>query len=210
VRVFQPIAAPGGPLGGGAHPGDDRGLSDLGRAFLSRMAELARAAGPGPRPILDLAGMNPATMADSLRWYAEDPANRETLPIMMSQAAFDDPPLNDDSTPSSRIVRELRSLGCVIGLTPGLPGIATPDDLKRFIDAIAAIPFLGQSGHAGIAIASDLMRVERAVPGLGSARDIVRWLVQAFDRPTAARIAADHARDLLLRSIGGAAAGSAT
>jgi hypothetical protein len=97
---------------------------------------------------------------------------------------------------------EVRSRGGAIGLTPGLPGSETPDEVRRLIDAIASLPFEGQIGHAGLAIGSHLLGTKRAAPGLASAREITRWLGQTFDRETAAAIAAGNARHLLLRSVG--------
>jgi microsomal dipeptidase-like Zn-dependent dipeptidase len=93
---------------------------------------------------------------------------------------------------------EIRSRGGVVGL----PGCETPDELKRLIDAVAALPFEGRSGYEGIAIGSDLLGIARTAPGLASARDITRWLGKTFDRETASSIAAGNATRLLLRSAG--------
>ena len=83
VRVFQAVADDGGVLGGSASPGDDRGLTDLGRAFLARVAELARDGESRPRPILDLAGMNAMTISETLRSYDDADVNRANLPLAL-------------------------------------------------------------------------------------------------------------------------------
>jgi membrane dipeptidase len=202
VRVFQPVATEGGRLGGSTAPGDDRGLTDLGRAFLARIAELSQGDAAGPRPILDLAGMNATTMADTLRWYDEAQISPGKLPIATTHGTGSYQPLLDRSSRDTPILAEVRSRGGVIGLTPGLPGCETTDELKRLIDAIADLPFEGCSGYEGIAIGSDLLGVDRTATGLASARDITRRLGQEFDRQTAASIVAANARRLLLRSAG--------
>ena len=52
---------------------DERGLSDLGRAFLETLAAVAPD-GPGPRPIIDLAHSNPSATSDILAWFEADAA----------------------------------------------------------------------------------------------------------------------------------------
>src|SRR5262249_46028021 len=153
-------------------------------AFLARIADLARGADAGPRPILDLAGMSATTMADTLRWYDEESASPQKLPIAVSHGTGSYHAVLDGSSPDARILGEIRSRGGVVGLTPGLPGCETPDELKRLIDAVAALPFEGRSGYEGIAIGSDLLGSDRTAPGLASARDITRWLGKTFDRET--------------------------
>lgn len=199
VRVWQPVGSGGGVLGGSTTVGDDRGLTDLGRAFLDRLAGLAGAAGAGPRPILDLAGMNGRTVDDTMLWYDQA---REKLPIGVTHGIGGDRGLLDGSSPEARILGEVRSRGGTVALTTGLAGSGTADDFKGLIEAVAALPFEGRPGYEGIAIASDLLGLEETAPGLSSAREIVRWLGRAFDPPTASAIAARNAESLLLRSVG--------
>ena len=187
VRVFQPIAAQGGDLGGSATSGDDPGLTDLGRTFLDRLAGRTP---PRPRPILDLAGMGPRTIADALQWLDRQPPSARPLIAVTHGLA------------GSESLREIRLRGGVVGLTPGRPGCETADDLKRLIDAIAAMPFAGRDGYEGIAISSDLLDVDRPPAELRNAREIVRWLRRAFDRNVADAIAAGTATSLLLQSVG--------
>lgn len=202
VRVFQPVAIPGGTLGGSSAGGDDRGLTELGRSFLARIVALARGGEARPRPIVDLAGMNARTMADSLGRLDEGDASPGELLIAVSHGTGGYQALLDGSSPDARALAEVRSRGGVIGLTPGLSGCEAPDELRRLIDAMASLPFEGRPGHEGLAIGSHLLGDERAAPGLASVREITRWLGQTFDRETAAAIAAGNARRLLLRSAG--------
>ena len=174
IRVFQPVASERGVLGGSTAPGDDRGLTDLGRAFLGRVAELSAGGDARPRPILDLAGMNAATMADALRWSEEGPASRGMLPIAMSHGTGGYRALLDGSSPDARNIAEVRARGGVVGLTPGLPGCETPDELKHLIDAIAERSHEGHPGYEGIAVGSDLLERDQTPAGLGSARDFTR------------------------------------
>jgi membrane dipeptidase len=204
VRMFQPIAASSGVLGGSTEPGDDRGLTDLGRAFLGRLAGLAADDEAGPRPILDLAGMNAATITDAFRWLDEDPSSRGKLVLASSHGTAGYRDLFETSSADSRNLHELRSRGGVIGLTPGLPGCKTVEELKALVDRVVGIPFEGRDSPEGIAIGSDLLGVERPLPGLESARGISRSFDHSFDRKTAAAIVAGNARRLLLRSAGAA------
>jgi membrane dipeptidase len=202
VRVFQPVAGPGGVLGGSSAPGDDRGLTDVGRAFLDRIRDLSRGGVAAPRPILDLAGMNATTMADTLRWYDETRSSQTTLLVAVSHGTGSYQALLDGSSQDAWNLVGVRSCGGVIGLTPGLPGCATPDELKQLIQTVADLPFEGHAGYEGIAVGSDLLSAERTAPGLASARDITRRLGQEFDRKTAAAIVAGNARRILFRSVG--------
>lgn len=202
VRVWQPVAAGGGALGGANVPGDDRGLTDLGRAFLDRLAGLGSPGDAGPRPILDLAGMSVATTADTLRWYDGVPRGQAPLPIAVTHGTGTYVPFLDGSTPEARLVAEVRMRGGVIGLTPGLPGGETVDAMKTLIEAVAAVPVPGRSNFEGLAIGTDPLGIDRGVPGLASAREIARWLGRSFDRGTAAAIAARNTQRLLLRSVG--------
>ncbi len=204
VRMFQPIAGSPGVLGGSSEPGDDRGLTDLGRAFLGRLAGLASDGEAGPRPILDLAGMNAATMADAFRWLDADPSSRRKLLLASSHGTAGYRGLFEASSPDFRNLHELRSRGGAIGLTPGLPGCETVEELKSLVDLIAGIPFEGRESSEGIAIGSDLLGVEQPLPGLESARGLARWFDRSFDRKTAAAIVAGNARRLLLQSAGAA------
>jgi membrane dipeptidase len=202
VRVFQPVAAGEGVLGGSTVPGDDRGLSDLGRAFLTRLAGLVQLAEPGPRPILDLAGMNARSAADTLRWLDENQVQAGRFPLVVSHGSHGYRELREDSSLDHRNLRDIRSRGGVIGLTPGLAGCETADEVKLLVEVVAAIPFEGRPGHEGIAFGSDLLGVDRTVPELAAARDITRWPGRAFDRETAISITGGNARRLLLRSAG--------
>ncbi len=198
VRVFQPIAATEGNLGGSMAPGDDRGLTELGRALLDRLAGLANDPA-GTRPVLDLAGMNAATMTDVLKWLE---TSGTALPVALSHGTIDYRSILDGSATGVRVVRNLRARGVVIGLTPGLPGAEGPDELKSLVDAIAAIPFEDEPGPEGIAIGSNLMGVDRSAPGLASAREMTRWIAKSFDRATGAAITSGNAGRLLLRAVG--------
>lgn len=204
VRVFQPIAVSGGDPGGSSEPGDDRGLTELGRAFLDRLATLASGGDADPRPILDLAGMSSQAKIEALRWYDENAIaeNRGRLLLVVSHGTGDYRGLDDPASPQSLELAELRARGVTIGLTPGLPGCETADELKALIDAIATVPFEGRRGFEGIAIGADLLGVDHAIRELDSARGLARWLEAMFDRETSAAIVARNARKLILGSAG--------
>ncbi len=198
VRVFQPIAAAEGDLGGSIASGDDRALTELGRALLDRLATLASHS-TGPRPAIDLAGMNARTISDVLSWHD---ASGALLPIALTHGTIDYRAFLDGSNAGARLVEDLRARGVVIGLTPGLPGSESPDELKEVINAIAEIPFEGRPGPEGIAIGSDLMGLERPASGLGSAREMARWIGKSFDRAKGAAMTSGNAERLILQMAG--------
>src|SRR5579885_1514274 len=157
VRVFQPVASGASVLAGSSDPGDDRGLTELGRAFLDRLAELASPGGSGPRPILDLAGMSARSIDETLGHLDDQPSPRGRSLVALSHATIRYRDLLDPSSPASRILADLRDRGGVIGLTPGLSGCETVEELKDVVERIATLPFEGRSGYEGIGIGSDLL-----------------------------------------------------
>jgi membrane dipeptidase len=191
VRVFQLVDGPGGRLAGSDQPGDDRGLTELGRAFLAQLAELASVGPTGPRPIVDLAHLNSRSRADVLHWAEHHGAPAGSLLLINSHGGSDPQHLD-----------RMRALGVVIGLTPSAPSAASPAELHAAIETLAAIPFEGRAGYEGIAIGTDLLGIDQPSAGLEDVGRIARWLARTFDRPTAAALAAGNARRLLLRSVG--------
>jgi membrane dipeptidase len=202
VRVFQLVAHHAGLLAGSDHSGDDRGLTELGRDVLARLAELAPGADTGPRPVLDLAHLNSQSRADVLRWFEHDSVRSRSLLLVHSHGAWDGlPPVEPGGTGPADLPR-MRALGGVVGLTPCTSSYPSPTGLQTAIDTIASIPFEGRAGYEGIAIGSNLLGIEQPTPGLHDAGRIARWIGRSFDRPAAAALSAGNARRLLLRSVG--------
>jgi membrane dipeptidase len=199
VRLFQPVYGPANVLAGSSAVGDDRGLTDLGRAFLDALADLA---GDGPRPLLDLAHLNPGSAADVLSWLeADDGRGRWVLPVYSHGA----PSHEGFATPralSLDNLRRLRALGGVIGFSVGPPFYSTAESLKASIEAAAAIPFQGTPGFEGLAIGTDFLGVDRTLPGLGHVADVVAWLSRTFGPAEAAALIQGNARSLLTRALG--------
>ncbi|HEX8203700.1 MAG TPA: membrane dipeptidase [Isosphaeraceae bacterium] len=201
VRLFQPVYAPTGVLGGSSAPGDDRGLTSLGRDFL-RVLDDAAAAAPGSRPLLDLAHLNPATAGDVLAWF--EAGTRRLLPVYSHGA------LRHEGFPHPRAItpenlRRLRALGGTVGLTPAFH--ETAEALKAGIEAAAALPWRGREGYEGIALGTDFLGVERVAPGMGRAAEVVSWVRAAFEPRAAALLIRENAARLLARAVG---AGPAT
>jgi membrane dipeptidase len=201
VRVFQLVASAGSRMGGSDAPGDHRGLTEMGRTVVTRLAELASLAGSGPRPIVDLARMSSRAAAETLAALEEPSGAGRLLPVC-SYGTIAGPwyvrpsPLNQDN-----LVR-LRSLGGVIGLTPAAPYHQTTNDFRAAIETAAAVPFQGRPGWEGIAIATDFLGVDSTVPGLNNVGEIKKWLLASFGPEPAETLAADNARRLLLRAAG--------
>jgi membrane dipeptidase len=204
VRVFQLVASHAGRLAGSDEPGDDRGLTELGRAFLARLAELATAGETGPRPIVDLAHLNSPSRADVLHWVEKDLAATASLLLVNSHGGWDCVSPTEPGGSARRDLQRLRALGGVIGLTPCAPSYPSPAELHAVIETIASTPFEGRAGYEGIAIGTDLLGIDQPSTGLDDVGRIARWIGRAFDRPTAAALTAGNARRLLLRSVGAA------
>ena len=58
MRVIQLVETSRSLLAGSADAGDDRGLTELGRACLNEIAAFATGNPPGPLPVIDLAHLN--------------------------------------------------------------------------------------------------------------------------------------------------------
>lgn len=200
VRVFQPVYTAASLLAGSASPGDDRGLTDLGRAFLDLLAGLAT--DDGPRPILDLAHLNPRSASDVLDWFEQDGARSKRLIPVYSHGA-----LSQDGFDSPRFITaenlgRLRALGGVMGFTASPGFYPTADALKASIETAASLPFLGRFGYEGLAIGTDFLGVDKTLAGLGNVAGVVAWLESTFDRETASSLVSGNARVLLSLATG--------
>jgi membrane dipeptidase len=203
VRLFQMVYAPGNVLGGSSSPGDDRGLTDLGRAFLQTLFDLSRSPSPGgPRPLFDLAHFNPRAAAEVLAWFeTDDERSRRVIPVY-SHGALSHEGFCKPRAITTENLRRLRALGGVIGFSVGPPFYGHPDALRAGIEAAADLPFEGRPGIEGIAIGADFLGVDNVLPGLGDAAEVVAWLVDTYDPSTADALIRGNARALLGRALG--------
>ena len=180
VRVFQPVA---GECGRPRRVGGAGRRSRADRPGPGLPGAARRAGGGrrrGPRPILDLAGMNAATMADTLRLARRGAGSRGgAAPRRRATGRPAIGTLLDDSSPDARNLRELRSRGGVIGLTPGLPGCETPEELKRLIERSPESLRGPIRVTRGSPSAATCWAWIGPCAGLESAREIARWLGQA-------------------------------
>jgi membrane dipeptidase len=207
VRVFQLVRSESTALGGAAMAGDDRGLSDLGRALLESLLALAPAAGEhGPRPVVDLANLNRQTTADALAWFEADGARAERLILMKSCGSLDADDRQGNAGLACQNLARFRALGGVIGLSVGAADFQTTEELKAGIERAATIPFRGRAGYSGIGIATNFLGMEEPITRLENVSRIAQWLTAEFAPDVAASIAQDNARKLLLRSVGCAGA----
>jgi membrane dipeptidase len=201
VRLFQPLYAPSSVLGGSSAEGDDRGLSALGTGFLETLVGLADPAG-GPRPIVDLAHLNPRSAADVLTWLEADTTRSERLISVYSHGALAHEGFAKPRAITLENLSRLRALGGVIGFGVSPPFYDNPLALKTGIEAAAALPFRGQAGYEGIATGTDFLGVDRTLPGLSNAAEVVAWFESAFHSKTALALIQGNARRLLARAVG--------
>ena len=198
VRVFQPAYSASNLLAGSASDGDDRGLTDLGRSFLDVLSALP----PGPRPLLDLAHLNPGAASDVLDWFEADPDRANRLIPVYSHGALKHDGFDHPRAITAGNLARLRALSGVIGFSVGPPFYATAEALKAGIEAAASLPFRGRPGYHGIAIGTDFLGVDETLPGLGNVTGVVSWVEKTFDRETAAALIAGNARALVARATG--------
>jgi len=198
VRLFQPIYNTTSSLGGSSVPGDDRGLTDLGRRFLEVLASLADPSA-GPRPILDLAHMNPSTMADVLSWFEAHPSR--LLPVY-SHGSPVHPGFEMPRAITLDHLRRLRALGGHVGLGVSPPFFESTEQIQEAVELVASIPFEGREGHEGMAIGTDFMGVNQTLPRLGNAAEVVAWVQANFNRPTAKDLLHDNALSLMAQACG--------
>jgi len=202
VRVFQPVESASSLLGGSADPGDDRGLTDLGRSFLARLAELAGGGEPSPRPIVDMAHLNARSMAEVIKLGTEGSLAGRLL-LMYSHGALLHEGFATPRALDHHNLVALRAGGGVIGLTPGRPYYCTPVELRAGFETAASVPFEGRQGYEGIAVGCDFLGVEQTLPRLGNVSEVKKWITRRFDGETAVMLIAANARRLLVRAAGG-------
>jgi membrane dipeptidase len=203
VRVFQLVASGASWLAGACDPGDDRGLTDLGRSALDGLANLAPGPDePRPRPVVDLAALNARSTSDVLSWFEADPARRERLPLVRTFGSVETSESSGGSGLTADNLPRLRALGGLVGLSVGRPFVSSPEDLRHSIETVAAVPWKGAPGYAGIGIGSDFLGLEQSLVPLSSAVEVAAWLATNYPLEIAADLIQGSARQLLLRAAG--------
>jgi membrane dipeptidase len=200
VRLFQPTYTASSLMAGSSAPGDDRGLVDLGRRFLERLAELSE---EGARPVVDLAHLNPRASGEVLAWFEADAVRARRLIPAYSHGFLARPGLDGPRGLSPEGLARLRALGGVVGLTPAFYDSA--DAFREALESAAAVPFLGREGFEGVCIGTDILGVDKNPPGLGTAPEVVAWAGASFPPGVAESLLGDNARRLIERTIGGPA-----
>lgn len=202
VRLFQPTYNEHGVLAGSSAPGDERGLLELGRAFLETLAE----AGDGPRPAVDLAHLNPVAMSEVLDWFEADGSRtRRLVPIYSHGGLAHD----GFATPRALTLdnaRRLRALGGTIGLGVTPPFVQDADQIAAMVDTLAAIPWNGATDGGGIGIGTDFLGVDSTLSTLRNAPEVVSWVAGRFSPEMARKLLFDNAR-AVLAALTGASAG---
>jgi membrane dipeptidase len=201
VRLFQPVYTATSALAGSSAPGDDRGLTDLGRAFLATLADLGTESA-GPRPLFDLAHLNPGAASEALAWFEAEPSRPARVIPVYSHGALRHEGFDSPRAMTLENLARLRALGGVVGLSVGPPFYSAADQIKADIETAASIPFLGRTGPEGIAVGTDFLGVDRTLPALGHVAEVVAWLAASFDSNTAFALIQGNAHALLNRVLG--------
>jgi membrane dipeptidase len=201
VRLFQPVYTRENALGGSSEPGDDRGLTDLGRAFLQALCDVSPER-VGPRPVVDLAHLGPAAVSAVLTWFEADAGRASRVLPVYSHGAVRHAGFSSPRALEPGSLARLRALGGVVGFSVGPPFYDSHDALRASIAAAAEVPFLGRAGYEGLAVGTDFLGVDRTLAGLGNVEAVVNWLNAAFEPEAAAALIEGNARRLLLRAAG--------
>jgi membrane dipeptidase len=200
-RVFQLVETAKSALAGSSEPGDERGLTELGRSCVLTIAGLGLSHRGEGIPILDLAHLNPRSMAEVMEAVDEAARYRRVL-LTYSHGALTRPGFDGPRAIDLENLARLRAKGGLIGLTPGLPFHENADQFKAAIDQVATIPFEGRAGYEGIAIGSDFPETNETLPGLGDAMELVEWVSRNLDDAPAALMLQGNAVRLLATSVG--------
>ena len=203
VRLFQPVYTAESMLGGSSVAGDDRRLTPLGLEFLETL--LAVVSSPtGPRPLLDLAHLNSLTSSDVLDWFEADSTRADRVLPIHSHGTPVHPGFTLPRALPTDHLRRLRALGGFVGISVSPPFFETSAQVQATIEGVAAIPFLGEPGYAGIGIGTDFLGVDRTFPDLANAEAVVEWCLAHFAKPFANALLHDNARKLFARVTGAA------
>ena len=154
-------------------------MTDLGRAFLETLLALSPE-GNGPRPLFDLAHLNPPAMSDALAWFEADPSRAGRVFPIYSHGAPVHPGFEAPRAISIDNLTRLRALGGVVGVSISPPFFQTPEQVREAVELVASIPFEGRPGHEGIAIGTDFLGVNQTLPGLRNAAEVVTWAIASF------------------------------
>lgn len=161
---------------------------DLGRPYLERLLALAPE-GEGPRPALDLAGLDEPAVAAALDWFEADPARVARLPLLHSAVGPETPP---------DIARRLRALGATLGVRP----TPTAEAFRATIESLAALPFRGRVGFEGIGAATDYLRLDETAPELSDVAGLSAWIAANFPEDAARALTFGNARRFLSATAG--------
>lgn len=201
VRLFQPVYTSTSLLAGSSAAGDDRGLTDLGRAFLERVASLANSSS-GPRPILDLAHLNPRSCSDALEWFESNSHHLERTFLIYSHGCPEHEGFRHTRALTFENLRRLRALGGFIGIGVTPPFFNDPEHIRGAIELVAETPFLGRAGYEGIGIGTDFLGVDEVLPDMRNASEVVAWMESSFEGGAASALSGGNAERFLSRVIG--------
>jgi membrane dipeptidase len=201
VRAIQLVETANSRLAGSADPGDERGLTPLGRACLSEILALASPARGPCVPILDLAHLNPRSMSEVID-VIEAAVRSGALLLMYSHGAVAHGGFDTSRAIDATNLERLRSLGGLIGLTPAPPFHRSAEEFKAAIDQVATVPFEGRAGYEGIALGCDFLEIAEPLQHLADASQVVDWVSRSFDVDVASLVLETNARRLLAKAIG--------
>jgi len=202
VRVFQLVEGEANLLAGSTAPGDDRGLTELGRAFLSQLENLVPIGAAGPKPIVDIAHLNSRSTAEVLDWVENKAVRAGSLALIYSHGAVEHERVRAHHGLSRDNLARLRMLGGTVGFTPSQLVFRSREELKASIEAAASLPFKGRPGYEGLAIGTDFLGIGQAVPGLADVAQIAKWIVETFDHEAAGSLIARNGLRVLLNASG--------
>jgi membrane dipeptidase len=184
VRVFQPFST------AAASEAVLLENNDLLISFLETLESL-NPDSAGPRPILDLAGMEDCTTNEALSWLeAKEPHARRVL-ITKSSG-----PMEAETT-----VR-LRRLGGFTVLSASSSSFDSLASLRFAIESVASISLDGETGYTGIGLATDAFGDGNGLASVVTVADLVSWTVKVWGSSAATALLRDNATAWIARIVG--------
>ena len=101
-------------------------------------------------------------------------------------------------------VRRLRALGGFVAIELGRPKLCPAEEIRREIDALAALPFGPEAttGLEGIGVATGFLREDSPPEGMATAPEAVTWFESSFGRKEAAMLVRRNAEALIRKVVG--------
>ena len=181
IRVFQPFSQEEPTVL------DDNGIF---LHFLATLEEL-NPTEHGPRPILDLAGMDTRKIKQTLAWFEEKDHRAGHILLSHSAGRID-----------MESIARMRSLGGFTVLAASTRSFDSLAALRFAIELVASIPIPGITGYTKIGLASDAFGGGKGLDGIETVPDLGAWAMKTLEPSVASALLRDNATALIAQCVG--------